>query len=156
MIVRRLLKAVLVCSLSHWFITAHADVKCKCNRVEAVGEGNSSCTTAESGGKCTIDFNQFAVQAQDRAGATLTRIAGRFGGSNFSGLVPRQRDEAATCEPQVIDAKTPEVILRLRAAAPLEEKVYPGGPWNPKADGSYEPWQLVRGKNRFVFYCKAK
>ena len=38
----------------------HAEVKCSCPTIDAEGEGETSCSTNESGGKCTIDYNLFA------------------------------------------------------------------------------------------------
>jgi hypothetical protein len=50
-----------------------ARIQCTCQSVNAVGEGNSSCSTAESNGKCTVDFNQFPNFALERAANALYR-----------------------------------------------------------------------------------
>lgn len=39
---------------------ARSEVKCSCPSIKADGEGNSSCSSNESGGRCTIDYNVFA------------------------------------------------------------------------------------------------
>ena len=48
-----------------------ARTQCTCQSVNAVGEGNSSCSTAESNGKCTVDFNQFPPVVLNRAADEL-------------------------------------------------------------------------------------
>ena len=45
---------------------AQAAVKCSCSTINADGEGNTSCSTSESGGRCTIDYNLF-YEREDRA-----------------------------------------------------------------------------------------
>ena len=45
---------------------AQATVKCSCSTINADGEGNTSCSTSESGGRCTIDYNLFN-EREDRA-----------------------------------------------------------------------------------------
>lgn len=57
---------------------AFARTQCTCKSVNAVGEGNSSCSTAESNGKCTVDFNQFPPQVLQRAGDLLRRAEPSF------------------------------------------------------------------------------
>lgn len=49
-----------------------ARVRCKCPSIEAEGEGNSSCSAHESGGFCTIDFNEFP-RALEQASAEIWR-----------------------------------------------------------------------------------
>lgn len=49
-----------------------AGVKCSCPKVAADGEGNTSCSAAESNGRCAIDFNVF-FEREQRAESLLIR-----------------------------------------------------------------------------------
>lgn len=62
----------LLCALA--LSTAKAEVKCSCETIKADGEGNSSCSTNESGGRCTIDYNLFA-ERETRAQDILKELA---------------------------------------------------------------------------------
>ena len=67
--------AIAAASLAH---LALAMTQCKCESVDAVGEGNSSCSAAESNRKCTIDFNQFGQDAQQRAYSVIRQVEPMF------------------------------------------------------------------------------
>src|SRR5262245_44701524 len=54
---------------------AHAKVQCTCPKVPASGEGNTSCSAAESNNKCTVDFNVF-FEREARAAQMLTQVGG--------------------------------------------------------------------------------
>jgi hypothetical protein len=57
------LEAIAIVFLSCGFLLptpASSAVKCSCPSVAADGEGNSSCSAAESNNRCTIDYNLFA------------------------------------------------------------------------------------------------
>ena len=54
---------------------AHAAVKCSCPSIDADGEGNTSCSTSESGGRCTIDYNLFS-EREHRAADILGQLLG--------------------------------------------------------------------------------
>lgn len=58
------------------------------------------------------------------------------------------------CDPASPKPGDSEILFRLKPDAPLAETVYPGGPWNAKADGSFEPWQYVKDGRRYVFVCQ--
>lgn len=65
-----------------------------------------------------------------------------------------ENSRCLVCQPTNPKAGDSEIVLRLKADAPLLEAVYPGGPWTPKDDGSYEPWQYVKAGTRYVFVCQ--
>lgn len=67
----KLVPLLLVATSVALSMGASARTQCKCESVNAVGEGNSSCSAAESKGACTIDFNQFGEPALQRAYAAL-------------------------------------------------------------------------------------
>lgn len=48
-----------------------AKVQCSCPTIRADGEGNTSCSAAESSGRCTVDFNLFGAEAEARAAQLL-------------------------------------------------------------------------------------
>ena len=52
---------------------ALAKVKCSCPSINADGEGNTSCSTSESGGRCSIDYNLFN-EREKRAAKLLSKI----------------------------------------------------------------------------------
>src|SRR5438128_11197565 len=52
-------------------ITATAKVQCSCPKISADGEGQTSCSTSESGGRCTIDCNLFGPESEKRAAELL-------------------------------------------------------------------------------------
>ena len=52
---------------------ALAKVKCSCPSINADGEGNTSCSTSESGGRCSIDYNLFN-EREKRAAKQLSEI----------------------------------------------------------------------------------
>ena len=54
----------------------HAEVKCSCPTIKAGGEGNTSCSTSESGGRCTIDYNLFGTR-ENRAASILQQVLKR-------------------------------------------------------------------------------
>jgi hypothetical protein len=56
-------------------ISASAKVQCSCPKVPADGEGNTSCSASESGGRCTIDFNLFGLESERRAAQLLIDFA---------------------------------------------------------------------------------
>lgn len=87
---------LLATTLSLCILTApaSAEVKCKCKNLDAVGEGNSSCSVAESGGKCTIDYNQFAPSSYSRARSALSE-AGRRRGIDVRTIVVDRPVEAS-------------------------------------------------------------
>ena len=51
-------------------------VQCSCPTVSAEGEGETSCSAAESSGLCTIDFNLFGEEREGRAASFLSEHAG--------------------------------------------------------------------------------
>lgn len=55
-----------------------AEVKCSCPTVSAEGEGNSSCSANESGGRCTIDYNLFGERENLAASYLAERVDGNF------------------------------------------------------------------------------
>src|SRR5262249_43737061 len=59
--------------------TANAKVQCSCPKVAAEGEGQTSCSAAESGGRCTIDFNLFGAESEKRASELALRSGARRG-----------------------------------------------------------------------------
>jgi hypothetical protein len=60
-----------------------------------------------------------------------------------------------SCDPTSPSAGDKEITVRLTPGAPLVEATYPGGPWTPRSDGSFEPWQYVKPDgSRYVFECK--
>ena len=65
-----------------------ARTQCTCQSVNAVGEGNSSCSTAESNGKCTVDFNQFPPVVLNRAADVLHSADQTFSAN----IIDRNRD----------------------------------------------------------------
>lgn len=69
----RLLVGVYGFVLALWAPPTLAKTQCSCPTVDAVGEGNSSCSVAEYKKRCTIDFNQFGQAAEQRAWASLER-----------------------------------------------------------------------------------
>lgn len=50
---------------------AYATQQCACATIDAIGDGNSSCSTAEYNRRCTISFNQFDFESQRRSLAAL-------------------------------------------------------------------------------------
>lgn len=50
---------------------------CACPTVHANGKGNTSCSTSESAGLCTIDYNLFSPAAEQRAAQMLTEAGAR-------------------------------------------------------------------------------
>jgi len=68
-------KTLLQCIQSNRLMlgSAQSKVQCSCQTIPADGEGNTSCSAAESGGRCTIDFNLFGPESESRAAALLTR-----------------------------------------------------------------------------------
>jgi hypothetical protein len=103
----------VVSFLSAISLIAQAEVKCKCKNVDAVGEGNSTCTVAESGGKCTIDFNQFAPSAISRASAAL----GRAGQGNRIEVRTLQVDRPEEAAQTLLRAGGDDKLLAHTAAA---------------------------------------
>jgi hypothetical protein len=57
-----------------------AETRCACPQIPAIGVGNTSCSAAESGGRCTVDFNLFGPDREGRAAELLA-------GSGVSGLI---------------------------------------------------------------------
>jgi hypothetical protein len=57
-------------------IHAQSKVQCSCPKIPADGEGNTSCSAAESGDHCTIDFNLFGRESEKRAADLLARYGG--------------------------------------------------------------------------------
>jgi len=58
-------------------ISASAQVRCSCPKIPADGEGNTSCSAAESGGRCTVDFNLFGRDSERRAADLLSKYGRR-------------------------------------------------------------------------------
>jgi hypothetical protein len=52
-------------------IPANGKVQCSCPKVPADGEGLTSCSASESGGRCNIDFNLFGLESERRAAQLL-------------------------------------------------------------------------------------
>src|ERR1700757_1644699 len=78
----KMLKAIICCALAAWSWTptqAQSKVQCSCKTVSADGEGNTSCSVSESqaqnGKHCTIDFNLFGVESENRAADLLIKYA---------------------------------------------------------------------------------
>jgi len=55
---------------------AEGKIQCSCPKIPADGEGNSSCSTAEVNSRCSIDFNIFGLEAENRAASILAKAAG--------------------------------------------------------------------------------
>lgn len=55
-------------------IPVSARVQCSCPTISADGEGNTSCSASESDGRCTIDFNLFGPESENRAAQLLIRL----------------------------------------------------------------------------------
>src|SRR5712664_547457 len=71
-----MLKVVLCCVIAAFpfkSLQAQAKVQCSCHTVSADGEGNTSCSVAESRGRCTIDYNLFGPASEKRAADLLTQ-----------------------------------------------------------------------------------
>jgi hypothetical protein len=96
-------------------ISASAKVQCSCPTVPADGEGNTSCSASESGGRCTIDFNLFGPENEMRA----AQLLGQFGHIQLTlpdaALPPDQalRKMSSSREGQLVDA----VLIYLTVAA---------------------------------------
>src|SRR5689334_12269066 len=61
------LVAIVIVTLMPPLPARAANVNCSCPSVAADGIGNTSCSTAESNGRCTIDFNTFGAAREERA-----------------------------------------------------------------------------------------
>ncbi len=69
-------KRILLCSgliLVLMSIPASGKVQCSCPKIAADGEGQTSCSASESGGRCTIDFNLFGQASEKRAADLIRR-----------------------------------------------------------------------------------
>jgi hypothetical protein len=104
--------AILFCA-AHGF----ARTQCTCQTVNAVGEGNSSCSTAESNGKCTVDFNPFPAPVLTRAAAVLSSVD-----SSFSVSFTDANRDASFLLNQTRNAKqlAETVVLYMAAAATMQ------------------------------------
>ncbi len=52
--------------------------QCTCPSVKAEGKGNTSCSASESGNWCTVDFNLFSPDIEQRAAAIVsTQLSGK-------------------------------------------------------------------------------
>lgn len=51
-----------------------AEGRCKCPTISAEAKGNSSCSGTETGNLCTINFNRFPDQIENRAADYLSKI----------------------------------------------------------------------------------
>ena len=67
--------AAVIGGLFFWalIVPASAKVQCSCPNVPADGEGNSSCSASESHNRCTLDFNLFGKESEDRAAELLRK-----------------------------------------------------------------------------------
>ncbi|MDE2813639.1 MAG: hypothetical protein OXM01_11470 [Gemmatimonadota bacterium] len=70
---------------------AQATVKCSCLTINADGEGSTSCSTSESGGRCTIDYNLFN-EREDRA----VEVLGKYLDAEFTSYRELDVREALT------------------------------------------------------------
>jgi hypothetical protein len=55
---------------------AWSAVQCTCPRVLANGTGNTSCSAAESNSRCSLDFNLFGPEREQRAAELLAQHTG--------------------------------------------------------------------------------
>lgn len=96
-------------------ISASAKMQCSCPKIPADGEGNTSCSASESGGRCTIDFNLFGPESEKRAAQLLIE----FGHTKLTlpdaELNPDQSLQALSSsrEEQLVDA----VLIYMTVAA---------------------------------------
>lgn len=95
-----------------------ADIKCSCPEIKADGEGNSSCSANESGGRCTIDYNLFADREIRAAGFLKSEL-----GLDFTPFADANTEEAlwiAEQEGFLFD----QVFLYLNIAAASQKSRY--------------------------------
>jgi hypothetical protein len=52
---------------------AEGKVQCSCPKVNADGEGNTACSVSENGNRCTVDFNLFGRESEERAAELLRK-----------------------------------------------------------------------------------
>ena len=78
-----------------------AKVQCSCPKIQADGDGITSCSASENRGRCTIDFNLFGPDSEKRAADWLRR-AGRI---------------VAAPDP---NASAEDALLRLSRASPQQ------------------------------------
>lgn len=98
---------------------AEAEVKCSCKTIDAEGEGNTSCTANESGGKCTIDYNLFA-QREVRAAAKLRQIL------NLSVTTYPRLDATRALQQAAMRRELPkQILLYLLVATVDQQESYP-------------------------------
>lgn len=57
------------------------------------------------------------------------------------------------CQPAKIEATAAQVEISLRASAPTQKVLYQETAGAAKADGTYEPWQLVQNRKRYYYLC---
>lgn len=57
------------------------------------------------------------------------------------------------CQPEKFEASAVAVEISLKASAPTQKVLYQEVAGAPKADGTYEPWQLVRNRKRYIYLC---
>jgi hypothetical protein len=110
---------ILAIAFSVVALSAQAAVKCTCKTILADGEGNTSCSAAESNNRCTVDFNQFFQDRADRAFAMVRDVPG------ISATLP-----SAFENPVVALARAPEKapvvnVYLMIAAASLQSR-FPG------------------------------
>lgn len=69
----------------------------------------------------------------------------------------RANSACVTCEPRELVPTAGEVVVRLTDSASVNEDVYQAVAGAPKADGTYEPWELVDDtRRRLIYTCKPR
>lgn len=96
----KLVFALAVAMVASVAAPAYSRTQCTCKSVNAVGEGNSSCSTAESNNKCTVDFNQYPPVVQRRAADAL-----RNADPSFSTNIIDRNVDASFALPETRDAQ---------------------------------------------------
>ncbi len=74
-----MLKLILLYVILTFPISLQSQSKpqCSCPTIPADGQGNTSCSVNESGGRCTIDYNLFGPENERRAAELLFKFSGR-------------------------------------------------------------------------------
>lgn len=118
--IRRLLTVgMTLCWLSSG---AEAENNCSCPNVPADGKGETSCSAAEASGRCTIDFNIFGAEREQRAFNLLRSVT-----KVPLSLPPVGADSVAAMATASANKQTVEVLLvYLAIAAADQEQAQPG------------------------------
>lgn len=108
----------------------HAENNCSCPTVTADGRGDSSCSAAEASGQCTIDFNIFPPEREQRA-FDLLKAAGKAPVS----LPPAGENSVDAMYTASANGQTVEVLLVYLAIAAADQAETHPGTFDPQALG---------------------